>query len=60
MENNNELLTAANSLLNLITMFVNQCATGIEYTPVEKASMYVILDAAKAQTIIVTNELDKI
>lgn len=57
---NNELLTVANNLANLVSMFVNQCANGNEYTPAEKSSLYVIFDAIKAQSTIVNGELDKI
>ncbi len=58
--NTNDLVITANSLMNLVSMFVNQCSYTSEYTVADKASMYVTLDAIKAQTVIVTNELDKV
>ncbi len=56
---NNDLLTLSTTLLDFVTMFTNNCAKGT-ISPADKRSLYVTLDAIKAQTILINNELDNV
>lgn len=56
------IICLSNALRSLVALFDNQTIphSGDTYSDAEKSTMYVTLDAIKAQTVLLTNALDNL